>query len=239
MTDTAETTPSATLTEQNHDGDDDDDDDDWSIWAQKFKITSIKSDPWRWNKDWEKVLHSLSSRDVYPMMGGMYLKASWDPADLTQHAEGLEERVGRFQSTILVKVWDSMQESRHFVTAWPLLEEAERKRHLLNGMKEACQSAFLREDTRSLCPEITVSSMLIQRGQAFVHFIDAFTKGKKELGDATPYCFPSEWWDKTLDDVPQSVLEKFVEPTFTLLTLHRNYFICKPPLILRMHGQNL
>jgi hypothetical protein len=23
-----------------------------------------------------------------------------------------------------------------------------------------------------------------------------------------PYCFPSEWWDKPLDDVPQSVLEE-------------------------------
>ena len=101
-----------------------------------------------------------------------------------------------------------MQESRNFVTARPLLEEAERKRHLLNQMQKACQSAFLREDTRSLCPDITVSSMLIQRGQAFVHLIDAFTKGKKELGDAMPYCFPSEWLDKTVDDVPQSVLEE-------------------------------
>ena len=43
-------------------------DGDHSLFALKFNIPSIKSDSLRWNKEWDKVLHTLSaSEDVYPV----------------------------------------------------------------------------------------------------------------------------------------------------------------------------
>ena len=78
-----------------------------SVWSNRYKIASIESEPWRWNKDWETILRTLSaSRDVYPLMGKMYKKGVWDPAKLSEHVEGLKERVSDFQETVVVKSWD-------------------------------------------------------------------------------------------------------------------------------------
>jgi hypothetical protein len=197
-----------------------------SIWATKFKIPSFESDPWRWNKKWDKVLRTLSSREVYPAMGHMYKKDAWDASELLKHSRKLKDKVCETQN-VLVRAWNEMEKTKQFVTAWLLLEEGERKRHLLKGMEEACQHASLRQDSRALCPEITISSMLKQNGRAFVDFINAFrTEGKKDLRGGT-YSLPSEWWDKAVEDVPQSVSDKLAQSTFALLTLQRNEFICE------------
>lgn len=203
------------------------DDDDISVWARKLELISFKDNPWRWNKEWEKALHSLSSsKDVYPVMSQFYSKDLWNSTDFSQHCEHLKGRVCEVQN-IVVKLWDNVQEGERFVTAWFLLDEGERKRHLLKGMEEACQRAPLSQDSRALCPEVTISSMASQRGRAFVDFISAYSQGKKDVGENSTYSHPSDWWEKAADEIPQSLSDELQEHTFTLLTLHRNDFICE------------
>lgn len=55
------------------------------FWANKFKIPSFQHDPWRWNKDWENVLCTLSSKDVYTKMATLYSKDRWDSAEVAEH----------------------------------------------------------------------------------------------------------------------------------------------------------
>jgi hypothetical protein len=126
---------------------------------------------------------------------------------------------------MVVELWDELEKRGTFVTAWSLLEECERKRHLLKGMEEACQHAFFAHDSRALCPELTISAMLKQRGRAFVDFTGAYTKGKKDLDETTSYALPSEWWDQAAEDTPQTIMGGFEESTVTLLTLERGEFI--------------
>jgi hypothetical protein len=217
MANTERTTASATT----------DDSKDFSLWALKFNFTNIQSDPWRWNKEWDKVLRTLSfSKDVYPTMGPMYKKDSWPAAELSTHTQQLRGNVCRMQN-VVVKLWGDLRERGHIVTAWVLLAESERQRHLLKGLEGACQHASWRQDARALCPEITMSSMLKRRGQAFIDFIDAYKKGKDDVSEDTPYYLPSEWWGNALEDLPQSLADTFVESTFVLFTLHRNEFICE------------
>jgi hypothetical protein len=111
-----------------------------------------------------------------PMMGEMYKKSWWPAAKLEAHAQRLKGNVCEMQNG-LSKLWDVLQEN-HIVTAWLLLAESERQRHLLKGLEGACQHASWRQDARALCPEITISFMLMRRGQAFIDFIDAYKKGK-------------------------------------------------------------
>ena len=188
--------------------------DHFSFWAHKFKITSFKSDPWRWNKEWEKVLRSLSFKDVYGVSCKVYKDR--DLSVLSQLSQCLKDRVYGAQN-IITKEWDEMAESRQFVTAWLLLEERERKRHLMKGMEDACQYTSLHQDLRVLCPEITITSMLKQNGKVFLEFVDAFVVGKKNAIDGTPYYLPSEWWD-----MPDSTSEESIS---ALLTVQRNEFI--------------
>ena len=182
-----------------------DDEADYSLWALRFKLPSIESDPLRWNKEWEKKLRTLSSsEDVYPMMSQMYMKGKWEPEALSDHSRKLEAKVCSSQDTI-AKSWGQLEEREHFITAWLLLGEEERKRHLLKGMEGACRTASWGQDARALCPEITISSMLKDKGRAFLDFVRAYMKGKKEASEDTPYILPSEWWNKAAEDVPESV----------------------------------
>jgi hypothetical protein len=202
-----------------------DDEADFSIWALQFKLPSVKSDPLRWNKEWEKKLRTLSSsEDVYPTMSQMYKKGNWESAALSNHTRDLEAKVWKSQN-VMAQSWDDLEEREHFITAWLLLGEAERERHLLKGMEGACKTASWRQDARALCPEITISSMLKDKGRTFLDFIRAYRKGKKDASEGTPYLLSSEWWNKAAEDVPVSVTAEREESTFTLLTLHRNEFI--------------
>jgi hypothetical protein len=212
----ADTNSTETTITRNHDS---------SFWANQFRITSFKSDPWRWNKEWEKVLHTLPSRDVYITMGRTYKKDSLPPTEISTHTQDLRDGVRETQNKMIGL--HELAQKVDFTTAWLLLEEAERKRHLLKGMEETCEHVGFGQDSRALCPEITISSMLKQRGRAFVDFYRTFKKGKDDVGEDTAFLLSSEWWEKAVEGVPQSVLDKFAEPTFALLTLHRNYFICE------------
>jgi hypothetical protein len=69
-----------------------------------------------------------------------------------------------------MKFEEILQEPSAFVTMWLLLDEAERKRYLFQGMKETCERVSLHYDTRALCPEITMTAMLKHSGKAFTNF---------------------------------------------------------------------
>jgi hypothetical protein len=185
---------------------------------------SRSTDPARWNKDWEKFLLAIVSSNVYATMGAMFTKGSMESSVLLDFTQTLKVRVCKLQQT-LAKVWDMMGKTDHFETAWLLLDEKERKKHLLKGLEKACKQGTFWEDCRALCPEITTSSMLKLNGQAFIDFMRSLTTAIKGAGMDDPYFLPSEWWYKAVEDVPPSLSEKFEPSTFTLLTLMRNEFI--------------
>jgi hypothetical protein len=197
-----------------------------SLWARQFGITSIKIDSARWNKEWEKALHVITPSEVYEKMGLFYKKELWEPAKFIQNSQDVEEKAVTVQE-LVVKMWGDVEKLGHFKTAWLLLDEKERRRHLLNGMEEACESTLFGQDARALCPEITVTSMLQLQGRAFIDFIDMYAAGKRDTGVGSPYYLPSKWWDKAMENIPQSLASQLETSTFRLLTLHRNAFICE------------
>jgi hypothetical protein len=201
---------------------------DTSFWARKFKITSFKIDPARWNKDWERALHTLrlSSRDVYT---NMVQRVNIGPRGLDTTLLLTRFLVCRLQEKLSVVCWGGF-DSRHqeyFRTAWLLLDEKERKRHLLKGLVEACKHSIGGQDLRAICPEITVSSMLTLKGRPFTDLLDACCMGKKGVGQDNTYFHPSEWWNKAKNDLSQSLSERFDPSLFLLMTLRRNEFICE------------
>jgi hypothetical protein len=223
-------TTSADITSTPNDGDSASE----SIWTSIIGTDRI-TDPGGWNKDWEKFLQTIVASDVYATMGRMFRKGSKEPSVLLDFTQRLKAQVCLFQNA-LAKLWDEMEktDSDHFETAWLLLDEKERKRHLMNGLEKVCKDGMFMEDNRALCPEITISSILKLNGQAFIDFIRSLTAGIKGAGADDAYFLPSEWWDKAVDDLPPSLSEKFEPSTSMLLTLMRNEFISEfiePPLI--------
>ena len=124
-----------------------------------------------------------------------------------------------------------MEKEGHFMTVWMLLDDAERKRHLLNGLKEACDQASLRQDGRALCPEITTRAMLKQNGMPFVEFVRNLAKGIREGGgEGRVYTLPSEWWQSAVT-MPEPWSDE-VKFAFKQLSLQRNEFIGECTLFL-------
>jgi hypothetical protein len=199
----------------------------FSVWAHKFNITSMKANPIRWNREWEKALQTLSSSDVYRTMGeGLLEVGLLEPAKFSQVSQGVKD-VLCYSEEGVTMIWDDMLQEKFesFKMAWLLLDEKERIRHLLKGLEEGCQRALLGEDSRALCPEITISSMLKRNGGAFTDFTSDYCKRLKDASASRPYFFPSDWWDKALQDLPQSLSETLEPSALALLTLVRNEFI--------------
>jgi len=189
------------------------------LFTSKFHITSIESDPSRWNKEWEKALRAHTSKEVYQM----YKPKRWDPSVFSQFNQQFKEKISSLQETI-VKLWEELESKEHFHTAWMLLGDGERKRHLLNGFKETFANSVFGQDSRALCPEITLSSMLKRKGQVFIDYLTDYKNQKKEIGVDNAYFLPSLWWEKALEDLPQPVSEEDTSK-FAFLTHLRNDFI--------------
>jgi hypothetical protein len=82
---------------------------------------------------------------------------------------------------------------------WMLLSEKEQRKHLLNGVRGACNSAAWHQDTRAMCPEIVLSPLLKRNGGAFIDFTKDCIKGFKEVGAGPTYTLPNKWWDEAVD----------------------------------------
>jgi hypothetical protein len=195
-----------------------------SLYVGKFNITSFEHDPKKWNGDWEKVLRTLSSADVYADMGERLANGPRDI--LSQLHQSLERSVLHHQSGF-TEMWDKLVEEQfeYFRTSWLLLDEKERTRHLFKGLEKATQHSGFGQDARALCPEITMSAMLKQKGVPFIDFLSTYQAKLKEVTAGHPYLVASEWWDKAPQDIPQSLSETFPTLVLEILTLMRNYFI--------------
>jgi hypothetical protein len=202
-----------------------------SIYARKFNITSFQHDPKRWNRDWEKVLHTLSSEDVYTTIGGNVSQLCLSvPDEIPRLCQDLKAGVLHLQSG-LTKLWDDLlgEKFESFRTAWFLLDDNERTRYLLKGLEETIRRAVFGQDLRALCPEITVSAMLKGNGRPYTDFLTTYQMKIREMAVGQLYLVPSEWWNKAQQDIPQSLSETISPSVFEILTLLRNQFISESP----------
>lgn len=127
---------------------------------------------------------------------------------------------------VLVGLWRTPALKDHLITAWMLLGPQEKERRLLEGFKEASKMCPFRQEARSLCPEIRTSLLLAHSGRAFTDLVEKYIAAKEAMDDSTiPYLFPSAWWDRARDDVPDDVLDMLDASAFMILTLLRNKFI--------------
>ena len=197
----------------------------YSAFAKTFNITSMKTDPVRWNKEWEKAVHPLSAKEVYTALGKIWDGFNRSDPEVAKKAESFKRRVCGIQN-LLVKLWDDMEQRGHFVSAWLLLGEKDREAHFLKGLEQACQQSLFLQDSRAMCPEIKISSLQKRRGNAYIDFIRKYTKGKKDMGpgEDNTYHLPSEWWEKAVD--ASELLSQEGDPgPFAILTMQRNEFI--------------
>jgi hypothetical protein len=200
---------------------------DWdaiSIFRRKYKIPPLKTDQSRWDKKWEKTLRTLSaSQDVFPAFLA-YWSGKKSIGFLGPFAGTWvrHKALYRLREAVL-DFEEDLKEEGGVVTAWLLLDETERKRHLFSGMKETCERVSLHYDGRALCPEITTTAMLKHHGKAFTDFARDFVNGTKEAGPDTVYFLRSDWWSLAVS-MPEPRSED-VEFVFSQLSLQRNQFI--------------
>jgi len=202
-----------------------------SIFHHKYKLPTIESDISRWDKAWEKALRTISaSEDVFPVLSGIWTR---EAPHLDAFAANIRDRLCESQKLLMNLDQDMVNKGDHLAMAWVLVDESERKRHLLHGLKEASTHATLRQDARALCPEITTSAMLKRNGAAFTDFVRKFTKGIEDVGEGQVYQLPSEWWQSAVD-TPEPWPDN-VQYAFKQLSIQRNEFISEqiPTLLIR------
>ena len=188
-----------------------------SFFCRIYNIPSIKGNLAQWDTAWEKTLPTLSaSEDVYPIVC-VILKLFTS----VRAYDGHYEAVRKLQKATMDQVEHG--ETNCFSTAWKLVDEEERKKHILKGMKQACESATFYQDSRAMCPEITTTAMLEQQGMAFLDFARKLSKAIKEEDAEKVYMLPSDWWLSAVN-LPQPWSESTLL-TFTQLSTARNEFI--------------
>jgi hypothetical protein len=192
-----------------------------TVFNLMFGIPSIQSDLPLWDRVWEKTLRKISaSKDVYPPLSELWKRDN--PSNTISAAE-LSKRVCKVQALVL-GLENLLEEPGDFATTWVLLNEAERKRLLLKGLKDACDQASLKQDGRALCPEITTSAMLRQNGKAFIDFVRNLVKGMRDVDEGEMYLLPSEWWQSAVD-TPAEPWSEDAKFAFRQLSIQRNEFI--------------
>jgi hypothetical protein len=198
-----------------------------SLYAQMFNITSCEYDPEKWNRDWEKALRTLSFADVYAQMGERMSNRSLSATDMTPRLHQLLKECLLHQQSRLSKLWDDhlVEQFESISIAWLFLDEKERNRHLLKGLEEATKVSPFGQDSRALCPEITVSAMSKQKGRPFIDLLNTYQAKLKEVTMGDPYLVANERWDTAPLETPPSLSETFPPSAFEILTLVRNYFI--------------
>ena len=201
---------------------------DWdaiSTFRNKYKIPYFKLDESKWDEGWEKTLSKLSaSKDVFPVFSTHWLgdksMAYLGPFHGTEHK--LHKRVCALRE-LVIQLEEVLTAPSTFLTAWPLLGDAERRRHLFTGIKETCGYVSTHYDGRALCPEVTTSGLAERKGRAFVEFARGFVSGTKGASAEDGYLPRSEWWSAAVTTPePWPEETKFV---FTQLSWQRNEFI--------------
>jgi hypothetical protein len=148
-----------------------------------------------------------------------------DDHDFKFLTDAMPHRACTYQGMV-VKMDDDTKNNACLETAWMLLDESEQRRHLLNGIKDACDEAAFGPDARALSPEVTTSAMMKQNGKAFIDFARNLAKAIREADpDQKPYLLLSDWWRSAIQEPePWSDDTKFA---FSQLSFQRNEYICE------------
>jgi hypothetical protein len=157
-----------------------------SIFSHLFKITSINTDPARWNKDWKKRLRSPSCQDVYVAFRDKLQRVIYAgaPDQLSPSMESLRTRALEIQK-LVIDLWNVLLPD--FCASWLLLEEKEQRKHLMKGLQMTCESVLPGEDSRALCPAIKFHSLLKDEGRGFIDFIRNLHKNLKQVDSDALY----------------------------------------------------
>ncbi|KAH7903472.1 hypothetical protein BJ138DRAFT_1020581 [Hygrophoropsis aurantiaca] len=196
-----------------------------AIFARKFGITNVKEDQVQWNKDWERCLGSLkNSGAVFEEMKFLLQKCYEELG--TEFLSGTQQILVKKQNTLQTLLAMSDSDKENFNTMWLLLEESDRQKHLMRGLVLASERALFYDDARASCPEMTITGLLKESGNAFLKFLELFQEMKSSVSEDAPCFMPSEWWDHVVDNVPKPLSDEdqFVH---VMLTIGRNELIAE------------
>lgn len=201
------------------------------ILSKKFNITDVKQDALKWNKEWEAAIASSTAADVLKEITYFLDDSFFPPSEIEFLHEDLRS-VQDHVAEVLRKLFDA----GHFDTIWLLLNVAEKRRHILEGLKGASVGPTLwGQDCRALCPELTVSNLLSQGGKGFIDFL---TRVLELFESSTKPAFlpnswweqasglPNPWWDNASDISPRKKpTSQSTKIVFEAVTINRNKFI--------------
>ncbi|KIK38432.1 hypothetical protein CY34DRAFT_25648 [Suillus luteus UH-Slu-Lm8-n1] len=199
--------------------------------SKKFGITDIKQDAVKWNKEWEAAIASLTAADVLKEISQKLDDSFFTP----QHMELFHKSLRSLQTNV-AEILSNLLNNGHFDTIWLLLNAAEQRKHILEGLKRASEdpSTIWGPDCRALCPEVTVSNFLSQSGKGFIDFL---TRVAEIFGSPiTPAFLPNSWWEQASnlpnpwwgqasDVSPQRQISQSTKLVFEVATITRNQFI--------------
>lgn len=198
--------------------------------SKKFNITDVKQDALKWDKEWEAAIASSTAADVLKEITRFLDDSFFTPSDI----EFIQEDLCSVQDNV-AKILRNVFDEGHFDTIWLLLNAAEKKRHILEGLKGASTARTLwGQDCRALCPEITVSNFLTQGGKGFIDFLTRVL----EIYESSikPAFLPNSWWEQASNlpnpwwgqasDVPtKRQISESTKRVFEVATIDRNKFI--------------
>ncbi|KAG2345776.1 hypothetical protein BDR05DRAFT_974746 [Suillus weaverae] len=190
--------------------------------SKKFNITDVKQDALKWNKEWEAAIASSTAADVLKEMTYFLDDSFFPPTDiefLHQDLRSVQDRVA--------EILRSLFDEGHFDTIWLLLNVAEKRRHILEGLKGASEAPTLwGQDCRALCPEVTVSNLLSQGGKGFIDFLTRVL----EISESSikPAFLPNSWWEQA-SNLPNP-WNKFIGECFPLIEHHARHFVLSSAL---------
>jgi hypothetical protein len=200
------------------------------ILSKKFNITDVKQDALKWNKEWEAALASPTAADVLREITHFLDDSFFPPSDIEFLHQGFRSVQGH-----VAEILRSLFNEGHFDTIWLLLNVAEQRRHILEGLKGASVAPTLwGQDCRALCPEVTVSNLLSQGGKGFIDFLTCVLE-LCESSTKSPFLpnswweeasnLPNPWWDQASDVSPRKQISQSTKLVFEVATINRNKFI--------------
>ncbi|KAH7884235.1 hypothetical protein F5I97DRAFT_1811777, partial [Phlebopus sp. FC_14] len=95
--------------------------------------------------------------------------------------------------------------------------------HVLHSLVNACTRSIVGEDARAVCPELTVTQLLAQRGKGFVQFINRYHELSKAAEPNKLFSIPNAWWDEVVSDAEPPLYPK-AKLMYEIATLYRADF---------------
>lgn len=187
--------------------------------SRKFNITDVKKDKLKWDKEWEAAIASSTAADVLKEISRSMSDSFFTLDDLESLYADLRD-LQEYPAETLRDIFHDGQ----FKTIWLLLDASEQKRYLLEGLERASESPTLwGQDCRALCPEVTLSNLLLEGGKGFITFLTRFLE---VFESSDPALLPNPWWKQTSNTAEKVRSESANLVMFEVATINRNKFIC-------------